>query len=545
MCCGKSKDLYAATISTPTTKMSLVSCPRVLVGGTLIDGTGADPVKDSVIILRDEYIVAAGKRGEVEIPPGSEVYDVTGMTVVPGLIDSHCHFIWMGVNMLTTVPIRYTATMKDALDLIRQRARKAKPGEWIIGRGYDEAKWPENRYITKKDIDAVVRDKPVALVRICGHLVSANSKALELAGINKDNPDPDGGAIDREADGEPTGVLRDCRDQIWKVIPPTSSETMIEGLKVASDHALSLGCTGIHDAGLGPQEVAAYQEAHDNGNLKVRANIMLRTETPEAAMKLGIRTGFGDQMLRIGPVKLLIDGSLGAHTAALFEPYEDDPSTSGLLLEEPEVIAEKMAAAHSHGFQVATHAIGDLAIEHVIDGIQKTLKGEPRKNHRHRIEHCEILSAQQIERIKRLGIIPAMQPNFIGEWSGPGSMYRQRLGEKRDRASNPYRVLLDEGIPVAFGSDGMPFNPIYGIWSAVNHPIRESRISLVEAIKCYTLNSAYAGFHEDYVGSVEVGKLADVAVFDRDLTEVAPETIRDAQCYMTLVNGKILYHKEK
>jgi predicted amidohydrolase YtcJ len=517
----------------------------VLVGGTLIDGTGANPVKDSVIVMRDEYIVAVGKKGKVEIPKGSEVYDVTGMTVMPGLIDSHCHFIWMGANMLTTVPIRYTATMKDALELIRQRAKKAKPGDWIIGRGYDEAKWPENRYITRKDIDAVVKDKPVALVRICGHLVSVNSKALELAGINKDSPDPDGGTIDRDKSGEPTGVLRDCRDLIWKVIPPTSPETMVEGLKVASDHALSLGCTSIHDAGLGPQEVASYQRAHDNGNLKVRANIMLRTETPEAAMKLGIRTGFGDHMLRIGPVKLLIDGSLGAHTAALFEPYEDDPSTSGLLLEDPAVIAEKMAAAHGHGFQVATHAIGDLAIEHVIDGIQKTLKNEPRKDHRHRIEHCEILSAQQIERIRELGIIPAMQPNFIGEWSGPGSMYRQRLGEKRDRASNPYRVLLDEGVVVAFGSDGMPFNPIYGIWSAVNHPIRESRISLVEAVKCYTLNSAYAGFHEDYVGSLEAGKLADVAVFDRDLTEVAPETIRDAQCYMTLVNGKILYHKEK
>ncbi|MFH2111089.1 MAG: amidohydrolase [Candidatus Bathyarchaeota archaeon] len=525
--------------------MSLVSCPRVLVGGTLIDGTGADPIKDSVVVLRDEYIVAAGKRGEVEIPPGSEVYDVTGMTVTPGLIDSHCHFAWMGVSMLTSVAIRYTATMKDALELIRKRAEKAKPGEWIIGRGYDEAKWPENRYITAEDIDAVVPDKPVALVRICGHLVSINNKAMKLAGITSETPDPDGGTIDKDEKGEPVGILRDCRDLVWRVIPPTSTETMVEGLKVASDHALSLGCTGIHDAGLGPQEITAYQTAHDNGYLKVRANVMLRTETPEAAMKLGIKTGFGDRFLRVGPVKLLIDGSLGAHTAALFEPYEDDPSTTGLLLEDPAVITEKASAAHGHGFQVAIHAIGDLAIEHVIDSIQETLRREPRKNHRHRIEHCEILSAQQIERIRELGIIPAMQPNFIGEWSGPGSMYRQRLGERRDRASNPYRVLLDEGITVAFGSDGMPFNPIYGIWSAVNHPIRESRISLVEAVKCYTLNSAYAGFHENHVGSVEAGKLADIAVFDRDLTEIAPETIRDAKCYMTLVNGKILYHRDQ
>ncbi len=525
--------------------MSLVACPRVLVGGTLIDGTGAEPVKDSIVVMRDEYIVFVGKKDEIEIPPGSEVYDVSGMTVLPGFIDSHCHFAWMGVNMLTTVPLRYTDTMRDALELIRKRAEEAEPGEWIIGRGYDEAKWPKNRYITREDIDTVAPDNPVVMVRICGHLVSANTKALEAAGIDAETPEPDGGTIDRDADGQPTGVLRDCRDLIWKVIPPTSTETLVEGLRVASDYALGLGCTGIHDAGLGPQEVTAYQLAYDNGNLKVRANVMLRTETPEAAMKLGIRTGFGDHLLRIGPVKLLIDGSLGAHTAALFEPYEDDPSTSGLLLEDPAVITEKMNKAHGHGFQVATHAIGDLAIEHVIDAIQETLRREPRKDHRHRIEHCEILSSQQIECIRDLGIVPAMQPNFIGEWSGPGSMYNQRLGDRREHMSNPYRALLDEGITVAFGSDGMPFNPIYGVWSAVNHPMRESRISLVEAVKCYTLNSAYAGFHEEYVGSVEAGKLADLAVFDRDLTEIPEEEIRDALCYMTLVNGKILFHREQ
>jgi hypothetical protein len=525
--------------------MSLVACPRVLVGGTLIDGTGGPPVKDSVVVMRDDYIVAVGTRDEIEVPPGSEVYDVSGMTVLPGFIDSHCHFLGMGVSILNTVPLRYTDTMRDALELIGKRAEEAEPGEWIIGRGYDEAKWPENRYITREDIDQVAPDNPVVMVRICGHLVSVNTMALEVAGIDADTPEPDGGAIDRDADGEPTGVLRDCRDLVWRVIPPTGIETMVEGLLVASDRALSLGCTGIHDAGVGPQEVTAYQLAHDNGNLKVRANIMPRKETPEAAMKLGIRTGFGDNLLRIGPVKLLIDGSLGARTAALFEPYEDDPSTSGLLLEDPDTITEKMSEAHSHGFQVATHAIGDLAVEHVIDGIQETLRREPRKDHRHRIEHCEILSSQQIERIRDLGIVPAMQPNFIGEWSGPGSMYNQRLGDRRERMSNPYRALLDEGIVVAFGSDGMPFNPIYGVWSAVNHPIRGNGISLVEAVKCYTLNSAYAGFHEEHVGSVEPGKLADVTVFDRDLTEIPEEEIRDAECYMTLVNGKILYYREQ
>jgi predicted amidohydrolase YtcJ len=525
--------------------MSLNSCPRVFLGGTLIDGTGAPPVKDSVVVINGDYITAVGSRDDVEIPPGSEVYNVTGMTVLPGLIDSHCHFLGMGVSMIMNVSLRGTASMVDALKRIEKRVKESKPGEWVIARGYDEAKWPENRYITKEDLDPIAPDNPVAVVRVCGHLVSVNSKAMEIAGITSGTEAPDGGMVDKGEDGEPTGVLRDCRNLVFDSVPPTTVETMVDGLKVASDRALSLGCTGIHDAGLGPKEVTAYQTAHDNGNLKVRANIMLRTETPEAAMNLGIRTGFGDDILRIGPVKLLIDGSLGAHTAALFEPYEDDPETKGLLLEDPDIITDKMSKAHSHGFQVATHAIGDLAIEHVIDSIQETLRRMPRKDHRHRIEHCELLSAQQIERIKELGIIPAMQPNFIGEWSGPGSMYRQRLGEARDKATNPYRVLLDEGITVAFGSDGMPFNPIYGIWSAVNHPITESRINLVEAVKCYTLNSAYAGFHEDFVGSVEVGKQADLAIFEKDLTEIPQQEIKDVDCYMTVVNGKILYMKDQ
>ena len=208
-----------------------------------------------------------------------------------------------------------------------------------------------------------------------------------------------------------------------------------------------------------------------------------------------------------------------------------------------EALNDKAKAAHRHGNQLAIHAIGDYAIECVLNSIQTALKDKPRKNHRHRIEHCEILTAGQIERIKELGIIPAMQPNFVGEWAGPGSMYEQRLGEERNRLNNPYRILLDEGITVAFGSDGMPFNPIYGIWSAVNHGIKDARITLVEAIRCYTLNGAYASFEEDLKGSVEAGKLADIVVIDRDLTETAPEDVRETKVYMTIINGKILYHK--
>ena len=524
--------------------MSLETCPRVLVGGTLIDGTGAPPVKDSIVILNDEYIVEVGKRNEVEIPAGAEVYDITGKTIMPGLIDSHCHFLWMGVAMKTKIPLNDTKSIDEALKRVWKHVSEAKPGEWIIGVGWDEAKWPENRYLTKEDLDKIAPDNPVMLSRVCGHLVSINTKAMETAGITRETQDTEGGHVDKDETGENTGILRDCRYLVESVIPPNSPEIMVEGLELASNRAMSLGCTGVHDAGLTNRDISAYQQAEKQGKLKVRSYIMVRGDAQEAAIKLGVQTGLGDDMIQLGPVKLFMDGSLGARTAALFEAYEDEPSTSGLLLMEPEVLTEKVVRAHDANLQTATHAIGDLAVERALDSIQEALRRNPRKDHRHRIEHCEITSSQQIERIKQLGVIPDMQPNFIGEWSGPGSMYNQRLGDRRERLSNQYRAMLDEGIRVAFGSDGMPFNPIYGIWSAVNHPIKEHRITLEEAVMCYTLNSAYAGFHEEKIGSVEVGKLGDIAVFDGDLTEIPIEEIRDAKCYMTLVNGKILYHAD-
>jgi predicted amidohydrolase YtcJ len=523
--------------------LSLDPCPRVLVGGTLIDGSGRQPIKDSIVLMQDDYIIATGKKGKIEVPKGAEVYDVTGMTVLPGFIDSHCHFYDMGISMIRDVMLRDTPSLEAAMVRLKEKTKATKEGEWILGEGWDESKWPENRYPTKEDIDAVSKKHPIMVVRICGHLLTLNTPALKIAGITGKTPQPEGGHVDIGNDSEPTGILRDCRHLIEPYIPSVTEETAVEGLKIASERALSLGCTSIGDAGLGADAFKAYQTALTKGYLKIRAYLFINETIQQQSYETGIRTGFGNDVIKVGPSKLLMDGSLGARTAALFEPYADEPTTKGLLIMPPEVLDEKAKTAHIHGNQLAIHAIGDYAIECVINSIQTALKEKPQKDHRHRIEHCEILTAGQIERIKELGIIPAMQPNFVGEWAGTSSMYDQRLGEERSRLNNPYRILLDEGITVAFGSDGMPFHPIYGIWSAVNHGIKDARITLVEAIKCYTLNGAFASFEEDIKGSVEPGKLADITVIDRDLTELKPDGIRDAKVYMTIVNGKILYHK--
>ncbi|MCD6263654.1 amidohydrolase [Candidatus Bathyarchaeota archaeon] len=515
---------------------------KVILGGTLIDGTGGPPIRDGAVVISGSRIVEVGPAGEVDVPRGAEVIDAAGRTVMPGFIDAHTHFMGLGVRTLTTLDLSGTRSISEVLSLVRERLAGMPRGTWLLGRGWDESKWVERRYITKRDLDPVSPENPVALVRVCGHLITLNTRALQAAKITRETPDPPGGKIDRDpVTGEPTGVLRDAGMLVYKVIPPTPKEMSLKGLRKACEIALSLGCTSIHEAGMDANGFRTYQTALEEGLLTVRAYVMPRGTMIEALEGLGVRTGFGNEHLKIGSVKFILDGSMGAHTAALFEPYADDPSTSGIFVTPPEKLREMVMKAHSLGMQVAIHAIGDRGIEEALNALEAALEEEPREDHRHRIEHCEVLTEDQIARIKRLGVIASMQPNFVGEWSQPGGMYEERLGPVRLRRNNPYRRLLDEGIKVSFGSDCMPFHPLYGLWSAVNHPIEESRITLEEAVRCYTLDAAYASFEEDLKGSLEPGKLADIIILSEDLASIPPEKIRDVKVDMTMVGGKVLY----
>ena len=521
-------------------------------GGTLIDGTGKPPIKDSAVIIAGSKIVEAGPAGDVDVPKNAEVIESTGKTVMPGFIDCHTHFILMGVRTLTTLDLSGTRSISEVVEHVGGRLAELPKGAWLRGHGWDESRWVERRYITKRDLDHVSPDNPVILTPYYGHLATVNTMALELAKITRETSDPPGGRIDRDSEtGEPMGVLRDeATKLIDEIIPPTTKEMSLKGLQKACEIALSWGCTSIHELGTDAIGFNTYQTAIEDGSLKVRAYVMPRARATEKMIDgleaLGIRTGFGDKSLRIGSVKIYIDGSMGARTAVFFEPYADDPSTTGLFTIQPEELRQRVLRAHKLGLQVAIHAIGDRGIEEALNAIEAALEEEPRKDHRHRIEHCEVLTEDQIIRIKRLGIVASMQPNFAGEWGQPGGMYEQRIGPERLRRSNPYRRLLDEGIKVAFGSDcgycpPWPFNPIFGIWSAINHPIEESRITLEEAVKCYTLDAAYASFEEDLKGSIEPGKLADITILSDDLTSIPPERISDVRADLTMVDGRILW----
>lgn len=516
----------------------------------MIDGTGKPPNIDSVIIISDSRITEVGSVGEVDIPRHAEIFDVTGKTVIPSFIDSHTHFLLMGIRTQTTLDLSKAKSIPEVTELVKTRLIELPKSTWLTGHGWDESNWEEKRFPTKVDLDRVSPENPVVLTPYYGHLMVVNSQALSLARITKKTIAPSGGVIDRDPiTKEATGILREeAMNLIDTVKPPTTQKEKLSGINKACQIALSWGCASIHDLGSDSVDIRAYQTAFENGSLKVRAYVMPDAQFSDVMLDgieaLGVTTHFGNDFLRMGSIKFYVDGSMGSRTAIFFDSYADEPSTKGIFAVPPKILKQRVMRAHNLRMQVAIHAIGDRGIEEALNAIEKALEHNPREDHRHRIEHSEVLTKNQIQRVKRLGIILSMQPNFVGEWGKPGGMYEQRLGLKRLKLCNPYRKLLDEGIPVAFGSDcgycpPWPFNPLYGLWAAINHPIEESRISLEEAIRCYTLNGAYASFDETIKGSIEPGKVADITVLSEDLAQFPSEKIKDVKVKMTIVNGRI------
>ncbi|MHA1470232.1 MAG: amidohydrolase [Candidatus Asgardarchaeia archaeon] len=480
------------------------------------------------IAIKYGLIVDIGNYGEIKDLIGSKtrVIDLKGKTVIPGFIDSHTHFISLGMKKMS-LDLSNTKSIKEVLDLIERKVKELKPGEWIVGYGWDETKWSEKRYITSDDIDSVSQQNPVLLIRICGHMGTLNTLGLQILGFDK-NPNIKFGII-KEKD------LKRARD----LLNP-SVDQMEKAIELAFKEAKENGVTSLHD-NVDEKYLKGYQTRYlKHYEFPVSIYLLIWKDFFSKILSSGFRTKFGNSILRIGAIKLMVDGSVGARTAAFFEPYKDDPSTRGIMVIPENNLYEIVETAHVNGVQLAIHAIGDRAIDISLDALKSAYKKVQKNDLRHRLEHVEFPTEEQIDTMKRLKIIASMQPNFVGNWGQPDGMYTIRLGKERWRRNNPFREFIEKGVIVAFGSDCMPFGPLYGLHFAVNHFVDESSISPIEALQAYTYNGAFASFEEEIKGSLTPGKYADLVVLsDNPLKN--PTKIREIKVLLTIHHGKIVF----
>lgn len=507
------------------------------------------------VAVREGHVVAVGSDSDVKAwgGPSTEVIDLAGRTMAPGFNDSHCHPMFVGFGLqqvnASTPP---NVSIADITRRIAERVRVTPPGMWVMARGYDQARLAENRHPNRYDLDAVAPENPVVVVRACGHIAAVNSRALAIAGITRDTPDPEGGTIDRDEHGEPTGVVREAAQTLVRAkIDEPSTDQIREALILAGKQFLSVGVTSVGEAGIRrAEELQAYQDLSRSGELPVRTYLMMMIdETLEPLRQLGIRTGFGDARLRIGPAKIFLDGSIGGRTARMSQPYENEDDNLGLWMQDPQLMKSKLKAAHKAGFQCCAHAIGDAAIELLIQSFEEALAEAPRPNSRHRIEHSSILRPDLLDRIQRIGAIPVPGTSFLYAFK---NAYVQNLGMDRIRYAYAMRTFFERGIIASASTDApvVSTSAMIGIQTMVTRRSEEGdeiwpeeRISVEQAIRAYTYNSAYASFEEKIKGTIEPGKLADLVVLETDLRQVKPQEIGSVAVDLTISDGNIAYSR--
>jgi predicted amidohydrolase YtcJ len=507
------------------------------------------------IAVYGKKIIAVGSSKEIDqyISKNTAVIDLNGKLVLPGLIDSHTHFM-QGGQLLLQIDLRSSKSEEDFASKIKEYAESLQPGDWILGGNWDEESWPSRKLPAKEIIDPYTSENPVLISRYDGHLSLANSLALKLAGITKHTPDPPGGKIIKDPKtGEPTGILKDAAESlVSKIIPPASKEQLLAAAHAAMNEAKRFGVTGLMD-NTSSADFAIYQNLLKNGELTVRIYSLFPLPRWKELANLGIKTGFGNDMLKIGCMKGFTDGSVGSRTAMFFDEYNDDPGNYGLPNEMmfPEGNMKKMVSgADKVGLHISIHAIGDKANNLLLNIYKETIEENGERDRRFRIEHAQHLLPEDIKRFAQLHIIASVQPYHAID---DGRWVEDRIGHKRCQTTYAFKSLLDAGTTLALGSDWpvAPLNPLTGIYAAVTRRtidgknpdgwFPEQKISLEEAIKGYTLNGAFAMFEENNKGSLEAGKLADMVVLSEDLFSIPPEKILDASVMYTILGGKIIY----
>jgi len=505
------------------------------------------------VAIRDSKFVAVGMDAEIKKLAGknTEMVDLKGKLALPGFNDAHLHFTNGGLYLLG-IDLRPARDEKEFVSIIKEYIRKLPQGEWVTGGNWDHENWPSKKHPNKELIDAISADNPVLVSRLDGHMALANSLVLKLAGITRDTPNPQGGEIVKDKKtGEPTGILRDtAMTLVDRVVPPLSRDKRERAIRAAMRHAQELGVTSVQDNS-SAEDLAIYQELLRKGELGVRVNAWRGADSWEDFQRIGITAACGDPFLRLGTAKLFVDGSMGAGTALFFEPYADDPSTSGLPIHTQEQLNLLVKNVDRAGLQIAAHAIGDKANAWILDAFAKARAANGRRDARHRIEHSQVVRPDDVQCFAELGVIASVQPcHCIDDmrWA------EKRIG-KRVNDAYRWRSFLEAGVHVAFGTDWdvEPLDPRLGLYAAVSrelpgggpaggwHP--GEKITMAQAIELYTMGSAYAEFQENVKGSVKPGKFADLVVMENNIFEIFPKKILTTSVAMTILAGKIVFKK--
>ncbi len=468
-------------------------------------------------MVEDGRITAIGDYDRI-METSEELINLKGYTVLPGFIDAHTHLLGMGLDM-DRIDLSSTDSFKEAMYYMEKEVKDTPEGNWVIGSRMDETKWKKEGLPTKEDLDEISLEHNIMIKRVCGHIAVVNSKVLEMVDDSNEYVDAEKGLLKEDA-------LWSLSDRI-----DGDKERKEKVLKKAIKEAHSYGVTGIHEV-MDREAWETYKVLDEKGELNLRVRGYILNDESD-----GLEPMENSEYLALRGLKIFVDGSLGGKTAALEEEYADDPGNKGILLLEQKEIEEIISDAEQRGFQLMAHAIGDRAISTLITAYE--MASDDCREFRHRIEHAEMPSSDHIRRIRNLGLVLSAQPNFAYQWSRKNGMNSRRLGEERLKKCNPYWDIQRSLVEMAFGSDNMPMSPLFGVFSAVNHPILEQRISVYNALRCYIKSSAYAGKDEDKFGAMEEGKAADFVVLSENPME--SNDLRDIDVLMTVVNGKIVY----
>lgn len=518
----------------------------IVVNGNVLTQDDAAPNAEAFAILGDRF-VAVGSSADVRnlAGPNTEVIDAGGATVVPGFIDAHSHPSGAGLNELKNVNTNLgsIARIQDAL---RARAAETPPGEWVVGFMYDDTKQEEGRPVTRQDLDAVSTEHPIVIGHRGGHTGVYNSRAFEVAGIGADTRDPFGGHFYRDENGDFTGKVAERARQYFSVPSGSTPEERAEAIGVICRKMNASGLTSVHQAGTSRSDYTAYQTARANGDLSLRMTLMARGATFPSLHSAGIRTGFGDEWLRIGAVKYAADGSASERTMAMSTPYTGRPDDFGILTMTQDEIHDVVREAHRGGWQIAIHANGDVTIDMVLNAYERVAEEFPRTDARHRIEHCSLVNPDLLRRIAAGGYVPApfyTYAHYHGEkWT--------EYGDEKMEWMFAHNSFLDHGIMVAPASDHSPgpYEPLMALQSMVTRKDYSGRVwggsqqvTLDQALKICTMHGAYASHEEGLKGSITAGKLADFVVLAQSPYEVEPDAIKEIGIERTVVGGRTVF----